>query len=295
MKKHMMTAAAAACVLGLGLAGCASADDGGSAEARAPEANEELVAMLPSEYQDAESLKVGITSTYPPMEYVDEETGDLAGFDVDIITEVLGRLGLAPEFDVMPKYDQIINSVATERVDLSLTAMSDTPERREKLDFIDYIRSGTMVYTAADSDVEEFADLCGKTVALAQSTNYPEHIEAVAEAECGGADAITIVGLDTTASAKLQLDQGRADASVASPESYADMAKREPDTLKPVGEVIQPTLYGIGFSKDRSELREAVFASLQSMFEDGTYEEIVAEWGLEAGQLDEPTVNQGEG
>ncbi|UQN14654.1 ABC transporter substrate-binding protein [Gulosibacter sp. ACHW.36C] len=296
LRKKLTSLLAMGGVACLALVGCSSGSDAAKTDAAAaPEVHEDLVAMLPDKYADATSLKVGITSTYPPMEYIDEATNELAGFDVDIITEILGRLGLEPEFDIMPKYDQIINAVDTERVDLSLTAMSDTPERREKLDFIDYISSGTMIYTTADSDLAEFEDLCGKSVALAQSTNYPEHIEQLAEEVCGSKDSIEIIGLDTTATAKLQLDQQRADAAVASPESYADMANRQPDTLKPVGEVIQPTLYGIGFSKDNVELREAILASLQSMFDDGTYEQIVNDWGLEAGLLEEPTVNKGEG
>lgn len=283
-------AVVAATAAALVLAGCssdASADP-------AAEADEELIAMLPEDVRDSGRLVIGITSTYPPMEYIDLETDELVGFDVDIITEIAARLGLEPEMDVMPKYDQIINSVATGRVDVSITAMSDTPERRGKLDFIDYVLSGTTVYTTEGSDIEGFEDLCGRTVALAQSTTYPDHVMALSERVCGAADAIEIIGLDTTATAKLQLDQERADAAVASPESYAHMAAGEPGTLRIVGEVIEPTLYGIGFGKDRSELRDAVFAALETMFEDGTYDEIIADWGLATGALDAPTLNEGE-
>lgn len=56
---------------------------------------------------------------YPPMEYLDGDK--LIGADVDLITEVAKRMGKEVKFE-QQKFDQIINLVRTERVDLAIRA-----------------------------------------------------------------------------------------------------------------------------------------------------------------------------
>ena len=43
-------------------------------------------------------LKVGTDATYPPMETVDEATGEIVGFDVDMLNAVCERINCVPQF-----------------------------------------------------------------------------------------------------------------------------------------------------------------------------------------------------
>ena len=43
-------------------------------------------------------LLVGVDDTYPPMEYVDEKTGETVGFDIDLAKALGEGLGIEVEF-----------------------------------------------------------------------------------------------------------------------------------------------------------------------------------------------------
>ena len=47
-------------------------------------------------------------------------------------------------------------------------------------------------------------------------------------------------------------------------------------------ETLAPEEYGIGFRQGDEALRDAVWAQILAMVEDGTYQEICEKWGLES-------------
>ena len=97
--------------------------------------------------------------------------------------------------------------------------------------------------------------------------------------------------MDSEANARLQVVQGRAQASAISPEVLGWLMKQQPGKFVPVGEMLESNPYGIMFRKDNAELRDAVHAALAKLFKDGTYHKILAEWKLELCAVDKPTIN----
>lgn len=291
-----MVAALAAVALG-SLVACSSAateepeepQGGGSASA---DVDEDVRALVPEDIVSTGTLRIGNSGNYPPMEYVDEETGEYTGFDVELGAAIAGVFGLEYTIDNMPTFDQIINSLVTDRIDISITAMNDTLERQARLDFVDYLNTGTLVYTLADSSITELEDLCGSTVAMAKATTYADEVSALSESICAD-DPITLLEVEGTPNARVQLVQGRADAAVAAPEVFALVDAEEPDTFRTLEPPIATAPMGIGIHKDDPELRDAVFAAVQVLMERGVYDELVEKWGLESARLDEPTINAG--
>jgi len=43
-------------------------------------------------------LKIGTDATYPPMETVDETTGEIVGFDVDVMNAICEKVNCVPNF-----------------------------------------------------------------------------------------------------------------------------------------------------------------------------------------------------
>ena len=41
-------------------------------------------------------LKVGTDATYPPMETIDEATGEIVGFDVDVMNAICSEINCVP-------------------------------------------------------------------------------------------------------------------------------------------------------------------------------------------------------
>ena len=287
----MLPLLAVAAVLALPACGASepAAEGAGGGTAQADPRVQELV---PQDIQDSGTLRIGNSGNYPPMEYLDEATGEFTGFDVELGEAIAEVMGVDSTIDNMPTFDQIINSLVTDRIDISITAMNDTAERQARLDFIDYLNTGTNVYTLADSDIDEVADLCGATVAMAKATTYGEEIERLSAEECPD-DPITGLEVEGTPNARVQLEQGRADAAVAAPEVFALIDREKPDTFRLLEPAIARAPMGIGVSKEKPELRDAVLAAVEVLFENGTYDELLEKWNLESARLEEPTVNAG--
>ncbi len=62
---------------------------------------------------------------------------------------------------------------------------------------------------------------------------------------------------------------------------------------KTVGLPISKQFSGMGVSKNKSELSEAVKVALQSMIDDGSYQAILKKWDLELGAIKTATINAG--
>src|SRR5690606_323388 len=83
---------------------------------------------------------------------------------------------------------------------------------------------------------------------------------------------------------------GQADAfSADSPVTLYAIAQNE-GKLQAAGETFDEAPYGLPIAKD-SELTEAIVSAFEALIADGTYTEILDEWGVASGGLDEITIN----
>ena len=278
------------------VAGCGggSTASTSSASPAATGAASSLNSMLPDAIRQAGEIKVGVNGIYPPMEYKDTSTNQLVGVDIDLANEIGKRLGVTMSYDDQ-QFDQLINSITTGRDDMVLSGMSDTVERQKTLDFVDYFNSGTQAFTTKDfsGEIKTLEDLSGKTLAVSASTDFYTTMEKWSKdnLEAQGKPGIKMLGVDSEATARLQMKQGRAQASAISPEVLGYMEKQTPGEWVPVGEMLAPAPYGIAFNKDSTQLRDAVQAALKAMIADGSYKTILDNWNCGQAAVQEPTVN----
>lgn len=106
-------------VLAFMLAGCQSAEEG---------------AML-EKIQSANKVVVGTSADYPPYEYVDE-TGQMVGFDIELMEEIAQRMGVELEWQDMP-FDSLIAAVQEGKIDMSISCFNYSEERDQLVDFSD--------------------------------------------------------------------------------------------------------------------------------------------------------------
>ena len=78
----------------------------------------------------------GIDPNYPPFAYVDEKTGQPAGFDVDSLNWIAKKLNITIEHKPMA-WDGIIPSLLAKQIDMIGSGMSITDKRRKQVDFSD--------------------------------------------------------------------------------------------------------------------------------------------------------------
>jgi polar amino acid transport system substrate-binding protein len=103
-------------------------------------------------------LIIGTDATYPPFEFVDEK-GEVTGVDIEIGKEIGKALGREVEFKNI-NFDGLQTALLTNALDLVISSVSATPERRKAVDFSDpYVKTGLSVLVAKNSPVMNNADL----------------------------------------------------------------------------------------------------------------------------------------
>ncbi len=250
--------------------------------------------MLPENIKAKGEIIIGINGIFPPMEFKKPGSDDLIGFDVDLAKALGKELNIKIVFDDQ-KFDQLINSINTDRVDMVLSGMSDTAVRRKSLDFIDYFNSGTQCFTTKKfaKKITTLDSLSGQTLAVSAATDYLTTMQkwSADNLEAKGKPAIKIMAVDSAATARMQMVQGRAQASALSPEALGWANVQQKGAFIPVGPVLAPDPYGICFSKTNSQLRDAVYTALKVLFDNGTYKQILDKWNIGTGALAQPLVN----
>jgi polar amino acid transport system substrate-binding protein len=267
----------------------ATSGSGSDAPASDISIDDAAVALLPAEIADSGKLRIGTDPTYAPNEFKDE-AGNPIGWGIEIVDAVAAKLGLTPEYQVS-KFDNIIPSVTGGKADIGQSSFTDTIEREEQVDFVNYYTAGIQWASAAGNDVDP-NNACGLKVAV-QATTYEDTDEVPAKSEAcvaAGKPAIEKLQFDTQDAATNAVALGQADAlSADSPVTLYAIAKNK-DKLQAAGETFDVAPYGIVVAKD-SELTKAIQAALQSMVDDGSYQAILDEWGVADGGIDEITIN----
>lgn len=122
----------------------------------------------------AETLRVVTDPSFVPFEMMDQETGEMIGFDMEIIREVADRAGFEIDLNTMD-FNGIIPALQTGNVDIAIAGITITEEREEIVDFSDpYYDSGLRILVReSNGDVSAFDDLEGKKIGTKiGSTSY---------------------------------------------------------------------------------------------------------------------------
>jgi len=264
-KSRSLSVVLAAATAALTLAGCAGgpADPSGSAESS--ETGSESGLSL-QDVQDAGTLVVATEGTYRPFSYHEGGSGDLTGYDVEVVTAVADKLGVDIEFQET-QWDAIFAGLEAGRFDLIANQVSINDEREESYDFSEpYTVSPGVLIVAEDSDIASFDDLEGRTSAQSLTSNWYEI------AESSGANVEAVEGW---AQAVELLKQGRVDATVNDELTFLDAQKNgETDGLKVAAESDDVSYNAFALRKGSDSLVEAIDAALAELRTDGTLAEI---------------------
>ncbi|MET9931868.1 MULTISPECIES: ABC transporter substrate-binding protein [unclassified Streptomyces] len=286
---------------------CGDQTEGGSAEgtssSQKPASTAPLFSKLPADIQKSGVIKVGTDASYAPMEFT--EGGKIVGVDPDIAQALSKQLGVKLEF-VSGTFDGLITSIYSGRQDLIMSSMTDNKKRQgglddngkkigKGIDFVDYFSSGVslLVKKGNPQGINSLDDLCGKTVAVQRGTIYEDTFKAQAT-KCGD-KKLTIQAFDTDAEAQTRVKAGGAVADLNDYPVAAYIAKTSGggNDFEVVGSQSDVGLFGIGVSKDKPQLRDAVKEALDAIIKDGSYAEVLKKWDVEDSAVTSATVNAG--
>jgi polar amino acid transport system substrate-binding protein len=211
---------------------------------------------------------------------------------VDLFKAVAQKVGFEAEFE-SASFDSIIAGVGSGRYEVGVSSFTINPERLAQANMVSYFSAGTQWATKAGNpeDVDP-DDACGTSVAVQRGTVQVDDVTArSAECEAAGNEPIDIQQFEGQDEATAAIVSGRADAGLADSPVMAYAVSQTNEQLELLGDIYDSAPYGYVVPQAQTEFAQVLADALAALIEDGTYEEILAKWGVEAGAIDTPEVN----
>jgi len=228
------------------------------------------------------TLTVGSDTTYPPQEYIDTTTNKPAGFDIDLITAIAQRMGLQVHV-VTTSFDTIIDSLVAKRFDVVISAVSVTPAREQKVDFVPYFNAGEslLVQNGNPDHITQLSDLCGQKVGVQNGTIEQSDLQTASTA-CtkAGKQAIQMTVLTNQTDVIQLLATNRVVATYQDSPVTDYYIKLNPGKFTVGGSVINAGPEGIVIRKGDTSMFNAVNTAFQQLRANGTYQSLINKWNL---------------
>ncbi len=226
------------------------------------------------------TFTVGFDAEFPPYGYMDDD-GEYVGFDLDLAAEVCKR----NDWELVKRpidWDSKDMELSSGSIDCIWNGFTMNGREDEYTWTSPYVDNSQVFVVAADSGIQEFADLAGKTVGVQRDSsalnalNDEESPENIALRDSFG----TLTEYADYNTAFMDLEAGALDAVAMDIGVAAYQIESRNGGYVMLDQYLATEQYGVGFLLGNEELRDTVEDTLTEMAEDGTLDEIAEEWGL---------------
>ena len=228
------------------------------------------------EILDRGHLIAGVDENTLLLSYLNPATGDLEGFEIDLIRELARAIFGSPDavdfttVTTAQKVDVVEQGV----VDITASAVSINCSRWEQVSFsAPYFHAAQKVMVRDDSPVHRVSDLDGRTVCVTQGSTSLGVITEVAPR----AMATTV---ETRTDCLMELQDGDVDAIFTHDTFLLGFAQQDPHTRLLPDELSQQ-FYGVAIAHEREDLVRFVNGVLERMRADGTLWSLAERWTLD--------------
>ena len=220
------------------------------------------------------TLKVGVTGNQPPFSLTKSD-GSMIGFEIDLANRLATEMGVRAEF-VKLSFDNLMNALATDQVDVIMSGMTMTTARNTQVAFVGpYIVSGksilskSVIFTNKENSMElnrkkmTIATMAGTTSEDYVRENYPS------------AKVTTVSNYDEAVDLILK---NKADVMIS---DYAECVfasfKYQDKNLKVMKDLLETEPIGMAVKPDLLMLN-LLENFLKNMDETGDLEDLEAKW-----------------
>ena len=281
-RKTAKRIAALAVMAAIVLTGCSQkagkSSDSGKTQNTASDQGTGESAML-KKIKEKGSILIG-SSNDAPFFYMDVESGQLKGIDIEILKEICKRLGIG---DIKMKeidFSNLLVELNNNNVDMVVDGMYVKDERLQIAAFTDkWYQEGEAVVIPADSAIKSKEDLKGKTVGAQPGTAFYETAQKwLDEGKIG-----ELLAYDNQATLMTAVNTGKVDAVVTdgivagftlSADSSLKLKLLAPYEAEASGQIGAAVRF-----QDKDFLNE-INKCLNEMKEDGTLTKILKSYGL---------------
>lgn len=229
--------------------------------------------------ESGEVLRIGVSATREPFNFVDQH-GRITGHDGELARIIGARLQRPIEFSNM-KFMALIPALQSGRVDIIVTGMTATAERKKQVGFtqpyfanaqvmlVKTAGNGGQAPADAAGQMRNSADLADKRIGVLMGSVHDRYVKATYP-------QASQLQYQTTADVVLALKAGKVDAALFDEEPLRVILRTEP-ALAEFGERVLPSPLGVGFKKG-SRLRDQFNTYLAALKASGQYDEMVERW-----------------
>jgi len=239
------------------------------------------------------ALTIGTRTGSPPFAYINKNN-EWVGFSIDLVDvlikpEIEKAVGKSIKIEKKESTPQTrIPLLTSNSVDLIAETMTDTPQRREQVDFsLTFFYTGAQFLVKKGSPIHGVNDIAGKRIASQQgSTNAKIIREKYPQAQ--------LREFPDQPAAFQALAQGQVDAYTNDGIQLAGLRAKAPNPgdWEVVGDFYSEEPYGMAMRKGDAKFKAAVDAGLRRGFESGKYFELYDKWFGPKGEVPYPMAPQ---
>ncbi len=218
-------------------------------------------------------LIVGTNSNYKPFSYIGMSFEPI-GFEIDLINAIAQKVGFEYEIKDM-NFDKIIPALQDESIDIGLSSISITEERKTLVDFSHpYFQTKTVyLKKASNGKIKDKESLIGKKVSAQKETVFEKIASSIEGAQ--------IESFNTPDVGIMNLKQSKVDAIILDLIVANDYLGKNKDLVKFFEEGDGTEGFGIAFAKGKNEaLIVKINEALEELKSDGTYDNLLTKYHL---------------
>ncbi len=223
-------------------------------------------------------LIVGVDQSQNLLSSRDVITGRLVGFEVDLAREIARDIFGDPEAVDFRFVDSVDRGRAlnAREVDVIIRTLTITEERQQMIEFsAPYLSAETRMLATAGTGIEDYGDLSGRLVCVADDTSALEKARAAAPYSI-------LLKTRRWSDCLYALQERQVDAIISDTTILSGIAKQDPYTTI-TGSSLGSENYGVGIRKstpsdDSSGLVRQVNSTLERIRSDGTWWRMYERW-----------------
>ncbi len=220
----------------------------------------------------AADVRIGTEGAYAPWNFLDD-SGKLAGFEIELGNELCKRAGVECEF-VVNEWDSIIPNLVAGNYDVIMAGMSVTDERKETINFsAEYYPPDPSKFIAAPGVKVDWDNPQGLKIGAQGATIQAAYLESDLS------DGNTILTFETPDQSVADLMAGNIDVLLADNTFLASVVEGSGGAVEFVGpDVSIGGGVAMGMRKDDAELAKNMNTALEDMKADGTVDKLIMEF-----------------
>lgn len=238
-----------------------------------------------------EPIKIGVSATREPFCFIDENK-KVTGHDGELARRVAAKLGRPVEFVDM-KFSALVTSLQSGKIDLIISGMTATEERKKSVDFTEsYFENSQVMLVKKPADevasrnsgklelttIDDIKDkrigvLLGSVHDTYAMKNYPK---------------ATVMQYKNPSELILAVKSGKVDAAMYTHETLVEMLRTDTE-IKQLGDTLFTIPIAMGFNQQNDALREKFNQFLKKTKESGIFNDMVDRW-IDNGKTEMPKI-----